>query len=300
MQQFNTIEVKDIIKAAWRGKYIIFLSVVICSASALFWSLSLPNIYEAELTIVADEAQGEGSNMSQLGSLASLAGINVGSSSSKSQLALEVLKTRTFLSDFISMYGLKEVLMAVNDWDPISGELVYNLALYDPIKKKWLRPPNGLKKSIPSDFEVAEFFLKNNLQVLTDDSGITTKIYVSHYSPIVATEIANTLVKYLNETMKKRVIKDSVAAIEYIEKELGKTNNIAMKNTLYSIMEGQLKTKMLANSKESYVFKIIDKAYQPEMKSSPRRAIICILAFLASFLLSTIAMVTFNLFQTTD
>ncbi len=50
-----------------------------------------------------------------------------------------------------------------------------------------------------------------------------------------------------------------------------------VKATLFSLVEEQMKTKMLANVRSEYVFKTIDPPYQPEVKSGPFRSIIVLL-----------------------
>ena len=45
---------------------------------------------------------------------------------------------------------------------------------------------------------------------------------------------------------------------------------------------------MLASSNEAYVFKAIDSPFVPEKKSSPRRALICIIGTLIGAILSLI------------
>lgn len=294
MQSYKLIDVKDILNALWRGKFFIFFVVFMCSSVAVYWSLSLPNLYRAELKMIPSENQSQDSG--QLSGLASLAGINLNKNSSKSGLALEVIKTKQFLAKFIEEKELREVLMASQSWDNKSGELAFNDLIYSVELEKWVRQPQGLKRVTPSYIEAATFFLANNLKILTDDAGVT-HIYVTHFSPVIAATIANDLVGFLNSEIQEQTISESEEAISYLEIQLKNTTNSMLQNTLYRLMETELRTIMLAKSKDGYAFKVIDEAFIPEEKSSPRRAIICALAFIASLILSSVGIVIYFVFR---
>jgi LPS O-antigen subunit length determinant protein (WzzB/FepE family) len=63
---------------------------------------------------------------------------------------------------------------------------------------------------------------------------------------------------------------------------------------LFSLIEEQTKTLMLANVREEYVFKTVDPAVVPERKSKPMRVFIVILtALLSGFFMSMIVVVRY-------
>ena len=74
----DDIDLKKLFDAIWDGKWIIVASATILSMIAVIISISLPNVYKSEalLSPVVSEA-GAGQAMSNIGGLASLAGINL-------------------------------------------------------------------------------------------------------------------------------------------------------------------------------------------------------------------------------
>ncbi|MDB9747805.1 LPS O-antigen length regulator, partial [Gammaproteobacteria bacterium] len=58
-----------------------------------------------------------------------------------------------------------------------------------------------------------------------------------------------------------------------------------LKEAITQLLESQMQTLMMASVSESYIFKIINSPVVAEEKSSPSRAIICILgAFLGAII----------------
>ncbi len=60
-----------------------------------------------------------------------------------------------------------------------------------------------------------------------------------------------------------------------------------MQSTFYKLIEEQTKSLMLAEVQEEFVFRVIDPAVVPELKDSPKRALICILGMLFGGLLGS-------------
>ena len=59
-----------------------------------------------------------------------------------------------------------------------------------------------------------------------------------------------------------------------------------MREVFYTIIEEQVKSKMLAEASPEYVFVTVSPAMVPEEKSQPKRALICILGLLLGGMLS--------------
>jgi uncharacterized protein involved in exopolysaccharide biosynthesis len=86
--------------------------------------------------------------------------------------------------------------------------------------------------------------------------------------------------------MKKDDIDEANKSIKYLHKGLNDTSLSEMKKVFYQLIEQQEQTKMLASVREQYVLKTIDPAVVSEIKESPKRALICILATLLGGALS--------------
>ncbi|EJC1208081.1 LPS O-antigen length regulator, partial [Vibrio parahaemolyticus] len=124
----DEIDLRELFKALWKGKWIIIAATFIFAIVSVLYTLSLPNIYKADALLAPAESSNGGglSKMAgQLGGLAALAGVNIGGSeSSQTDLALEVMKSRQFISQFVNKHDLIVPLMAVKNWDLDTNKLV--------------------------------------------------------------------------------------------------------------------------------------------------------------------------------
>ncbi|TOC15663.1 LPS O-antigen length regulator, partial [Vibrio parahaemolyticus] len=76
----NEVDIIDLIKALWRGKWLIIASTVIFALGSILFALSQPNIYQADALLAPTETSNGGglSKMAgQFGGLAALAGVNL-------------------------------------------------------------------------------------------------------------------------------------------------------------------------------------------------------------------------------
>ncbi len=277
----DEIDLKELFNALWRGKWIILLSSFVAAVVAVLYTLNLPNIYKSEALLAPTEESG-GNGLSalagQFGGLASLAGINLsGASGDKVTIALELLKSRQFIGEFIQNNDLKPAIMAAEGWNPSSNSLLYDESIYQIDTNKWVRDTKPPKKSEPSAQEVHKEFVKENLVVTQDkETGLVT-LSIKHVSPFVAKEIASKLVDAINTKMRQNDISDAQKSIDYLNDALLKTNVADMQQIFYQLIEKQQQTKMLANVRDEYVLKVIDPPIVADEKSGPKRAIICVL-----------------------
>ncbi len=92
---------------------------MIFAVASVFFALSKPDIYKASAILAPASSEGGGginAMAGQLGGLASFAGINLGGVGvDKTALALEILKSRSFIEAFISKHELLVPLMAAKN-----------------------------------------------------------------------------------------------------------------------------------------------------------------------------------------
>ncbi|MGP1390446.1 MAG: Wzz/FepE/Etk N-terminal domain-containing protein [Vibrio diabolicus] len=288
----DEIDLSGLLKALWKGKWIIIITTFIFTTGAVVYSLSLPNIYKADALLAPAESSGGGglsSMTGQLGGLAALAGVNLGGrESSKAELAVQVLESRQFIDSFISRHNLLVPLIASKGWDLNNNELLINEDLYDDEKAVWLRKPKGLRGASPSAQEAYEVFSKNVLTVNQDkDTGLYS-LAVKHYSPYIAQQWVNWLIEDINNVMRARAIAETTQNLSYLNTQLNNTSVAEMQSTFYKLIEEQTKSLMLAEIQEEFVFRVIDPAVIPEIKVAPNRGVICILGMLIGIFIGSI------------
>ncbi|TNH80218.1 Wzz/FepE/Etk N-terminal domain-containing protein [Aeromonas sobria] len=279
----DEIDLRELFAALWRGKWWIVASTLVCAGIAVIFALSLPNIYRSEALLVpsADQQGGGLAAMAaQFGGLASLAGVNLsGGGSDKTAIAVEIGKSRQFLSHFIRKHQLEVPLLAVIKADKVTGELLVDKDIYDVDTKKWVRELPSGKSVEPTEWELVKAF--RALASISQDtkSGLVT-VAVEYYSPESAKQWVDWLVADLNEAMKLRDQTDATRNITYLKAQLEKTPVADMQKVFYQLIEDQTKTLMLTEVNQEYVFKTLDPAVVAEEKAKPKRALIAVLGTL--------------------
>lgn len=289
--QEDQIDLSELFRIIWQGKWLIIIITVAFALGSVLYSLSLPNIYRSEAILTpAEDSNGGGlSRMAgQLGGLANLAGINLGSSSSnKTVIALEILKSRAFLTEFVEKYDILPELMAVDTWSRDSG-LKYNKEIYDPVEGVWLRKVKAPRSVRPSSWEYVKVLRESVLEVAKNEENGLVTIGINHKSPEIAQQWVTWLIEDINNNMRLRDIEEAKRSVKYLHEELQRTSLSDMQQVFYQLIEQQTQTMMLANVRPEYVFQIIDPPVVPEQKHKPSRALISIIGTMLGGILSLV------------
>ena len=286
----DEIDLRELFTAIWQGKWIIIAITTLFAVASVFYAINQPNIYKSEALLAPaeqDQQGGLGALAGQFGGLASLAGVNLGSGGGvdKTQMALEVLKSRQFTSEFIQKHNILPDLMAAESWNREKNTVIYDDELYNVEQSKWVREVKAPFKPKPSMQEAYKEFKKVVSANSNKETGMVT-VAIEHVSPYIAQQWANWLIKDINVTMKQREVLEANKSTEFLMKQLEQTKIADIRAVLYKLVEEQTKTIMFANVRDEYVFKTIDPALVPEEKSGPKRALLCILGVLLGGMLS--------------
>ncbi len=247
---------------------------------ALIWAINQPNVYTAQTLLMptSEDSGGLGGLAGNLGGLAAMAGVSLPEGKTDNvKLALELVETQSFLGSFIEDNDLIVPIMAAEGWDEASNELIIDPDKYDVNTKTWVRKPKLPRKVIPSTQETYEALLKL-ITVEQDPKSKFVKLSVDFYSPFIAAEWTQKLVDKLNQSIRLRDKQEATESIAYLEKLSQESNVYGLRNMFSSLMEEQIKSRMLAEVRIDYVFKIVDPAVVPELKSKPKRSIIIVVA----------------------
>ena len=86
------------------------------------------------------------------------------------------------------------------------------------------------------------------------DEDLTTGVItvrVEWTDPETAASWANDLVKLANEIVRIRALTEAQRNVDYLKQELSRTNVVGLQQVLYSLLESELNTIMLANDRKS-------------------------------------------------
>ncbi|MBW3526234.1 LPS O-antigen length regulator [Shewanella sp. NKUCC05_KAH] len=297
----DEIDLRELFAVIWQGKWLIIAITAVFAIGSVVFAIMQPNVYKSEALLApAAEEQGGGLSAlaSQFGGLASLAGVNLGSKggTDKTQLSIEVLKSRQFTSDFIQKHNILADLMAAKKWDRDLDIIVYDADLYDVKSNHWVRKVDPPLKPEPSMQEAYKVFSKI-LAINTDkETGMVT-LSIDHVSPSIAKQWVTWLVEDINKVMKERDVAEANRSSEFLNRQIALTNVADIKAILYKLVEEQAKTIMFAEVRDEYVFKTIDPALVPEEKAKPKRALICVLGTMLGGILGVMLVLIRHFFR---
>lgn len=230
-------------------RWVIIASVVgfaIAFTAAAF--LSTP-IYRA--TVVLAPANNHSTfaaldaSSSPLSGLASLAGINLGAKNSGMQEALAVLQSREFGELFIKNDALMPQIYA-NEWDTAQG--------------RWKVPA----VRAPTIGEAFRYFDKHIRHVEQDQKTGLIILHVQWRNRRLAAQWANDMVNQINAEMRARAIRRSSTFLKYLENAYDSTSVIPTRDAVATLIETQVKQKMIASVSKDFAFRVVDRALPPD------------------------------------
>jgi uncharacterized protein involved in exopolysaccharide biosynthesis len=293
MPASDEIDLRELFAVIWSGKIIIAAVTFLFAVVAIFYTLSVPDIYASEVTLTP--ADDSGNNLTgQLGGIAALAGVSFGSQAvNKTEIIIEIMKSRDFIARFIRKERIEVTLMAAHGWDKKNNKIIINPEVYDISKNVWMSGNTGDNKSEPSIQEMTDSF-RNLMQINTDKLSGVVRVSFKHYSPYFAKSTLDNFIDVLNNEMRNRDLAEAEKSIKYLNEQLKKTDVSDFRLTIFSLIEEQTKKAMLANVRDDYAFKVIDPAVVPETKSEPKRLVLVVSSMLIGFFLAIVFVLVFS------
>mgnify|MGYP000409793421 CR=1 FL=1 len=255
MRQFvlddDVLSISSFLGIFWRLKWLIIVITSLISGLSVFYAVSQPDVYRAHLIAVTPDEKGSNpmSGLSgQLGGLAGIAGISLGGSSDqKLEQIKELIRSRSFLQNFIEKHGLVVDILASTDWDKSKNKIIYNESLYDDKNQQWVRTPPPFKDVVPTAWEAYPVLLtKINIEALVKKKML--KLSVDHYSPYKAKEWVELLLADINEFYRVRSKTEAKRSIDYLKEALEKTNISEVKTMFYGLLQDQIKGEIMAHT----------------------------------------------------
>jgi len=244
-----------------------------CALGAGFGFLPA-KIYRAEtvlLPVSLAEASGRTSGLQDggLSSLAGLAGISVGETDDFRKQSLALLTSKDFIVQFIQEEKLLPILYA----------------------GKWNASRGGWRvgaSDAPTIDDALEMFERTILTVSPDRRSGLTIVAVEWRDRLLAAQWANTLVARANSELRRRAIEDSEKKLAFLNNKLAETSVTEIQQTLYRLMEAELRKITLASVTHEYAFRVVDSARVPLAKQSvrPRPMLALTLALSGALMLS--------------
>ena len=301
-QYDDEIDLRELFAVLWAGKVRIIAITAIFAFASVVYALSLPNQYKATVLLAPSQSSSSGLSgaLGQLGGLASLAGVSIGGGeSNESQLAQEIMKSWGFIEGFIADNNLAVEVYAAEDWDKSSNKLQIDQDIYDATTNTWLVEDDSGQQGAPNSWELYESF-SERFAVSEDKKSGLISVSIEYYSPQIAKRWLDLYISAINKHMQDRQILKVGRNIEYLEAQIEKIEIAGMQEVFYTIIEEQLKSKMLAEASPDYAFTAVRPSMVPQEKSQPKRALICVLGALLGGMLSVLMVLVLHYARKSD
>jgi uncharacterized protein involved in exopolysaccharide biosynthesis len=246
--QVDEFDLVALWKFAWGHKYLILTVALVFAALGGVVGFNITPIFRAEIVVIPARSGGMGGagglsgQLGGLASIANLAGVNLDSAGSADREAKAILQSRRLDEDFITQNNLLGVIL-----------------------------PNSNKTS--TLWLAVKAFREGVLTIKEDKRTGLTTLDVDWKDPAVAAQWANGFVALANERIRARAIDDANRNIKFLNEQIDKTRVVEVQRSMYSLIENETKTLMLASAKTEYAFSVIDPAVPPERKVSPHRSL---------------------------
>ena len=289
-QYEDEIDLRKFFSVLWADKIKIIAITAIFAFSSLVYAFSLPNQYKATALLAPSQSDSGGLSgaLGQLGGLASLAGVSIeGGENQESHIAQEIMKSWSFIENFIAENDLAIDIYAADSWDKEKNRLQIDQSIYDSITKSWLVEDDDGQQGPPTSWQLYESFL-DRVEVSEDKQSGLISVSIEYYSPQIAKKWVDLYISAINKHMQERQVEKVSRNIEYLEAQINKTDIAEMQEVFYSIIQEQIKSKMLAEASPDYVFITVSPSMEPEENSEPKRLLIFILATIIGGILSVL------------
>ena len=269
----DVINLRGVMRTIVAGWKPLALTAIACGLVTAGLSLLLQDWYRAEVIVapvVPESLEQQGGLESELGGIASIVGVELPGEGGKKAQAYATLTSRGFAGEFITSQGLMPILFA-DKWDANAHSW-----------RKGIKPPTleaGIKKFTATVRTVAQ-----------DKKTGMVKITVDWYSRELVAVWANRIVEMANDRLRTVAVSDADRSIDFLNKELAKTNVVEMQHAIYRVIEDQVNKAMLANVQREYAFKVIDPAVEPVMKAGPHRSILTLVGAAIGFFVALIVL----------
>lgn len=239
----DEIDLFELWETLVEGKWLILGCAALCFLAATALAFIMTPKYEAKLvaSFAEDDAGGGAGLSAQYAGLAEIAGISLGGGGGSKEASLAFLQSRGFIEKFIEEEGLMTVLFAKS---------------WDAEKKQW----KVSEDEIPTPWKAYDFFSKKVMNVTMDKKTNLLTLTITWKDRNQGVHWANELVRRANETLRQKSITETQSSLDFLQKELEKTSIVEVQNTIYRVMESQVKSMMMANTQEQFAFKVIDPA----------------------------------------
>lgn len=267
------LSLAEIIAVLWSNRWLLLGCVLTTTVLCVAASFLVTPKYRLTTTLVAasgERSMGIGDLAGQLTGFSGLSQLVPSGDAQKIEETIAVLRSRAFLENFIDSHDLLPMLFSDQ---------------YDFRNSRWKD-----EADVPSLWQGYEYLSQDVLSIVDGQSGSLVQLAIVWMDPDVGATWANQLVADVNELMRLRAIEEAEKSLEFLRNEVEKTNLVGVKQSIYGLIETQVKSRMIANVRPEFVFRVVDPARPPDVGAyfRPKRALWAISGLMLGLLVGCI------------
>lgn len=238
----------------WQGRWIVIGITGMFIAAGVSYALLAKEKFRAEVIMSSSGQRSIPNALNQLGGLAALAGVSIGSNNVAVPVA--VLQSRGLAKEFIEEMKIQDELLKGKSGDDLDARDAVTVFVED----------------VRTVFEERR-------------TGIVT-LTIEWTDPTVAADWANKLVARLNDRLRSQALEEAERNVAYLRKEMAATDVVSQQQSIGRVLEAEMQKLLLARGNDDFALKILDRATPPKKRSSPKRTVIVVVAAILGFLVS--------------
>ena len=274
------ISLSDILGVIWNDKFFIILVTIISIFFAYIYSLGITEKYSVTAKLFqTDNSRAENAISRDTG----LINLLSGSTSNKGRLSYvnEILESKDFFSYLLDTSKI-ELVLDRNKFNslPENEEALKASILDSSPRKEEINHQTFYR--LHALFLDSFKFEKLNL----------VELNVLHENANASKVLAEVIVEKLNTRLKNLDLIEAQNSVEYLTQATMETQNIAIKQALNNLIESNLHTIVLTNTKQQYALEYLDKPYKPLSPSYPNKLLYIYSGFILGLFLSILISLT--------
>jgi uncharacterized protein involved in exopolysaccharide biosynthesis len=275
--QDTALSIFDFLKAIKDNFKFIFVITSLGFILTASYSLLVQEIYTSTALLQANINQKGGANTrnNSLTGIAEMAGIGPGSTGvTPEHLAYQKLKSKEFFEILYNDDRFIANIFAYKTYQKKNNNDIYSSS-YDDESSKWLVPK-------PIFQEAYHYFHQDYLTVIDNVRKGTTEIRISHPSPVLAAKLLQQVISEVNKFATLDDKAEAKRSLDYLKDQSSKTILVEVKKVLASLIQTEVQTLMMTEVSNEYLYKVIDKPYEPFYRSYPKKSQMVVIGTISS------------------
>ena len=258
----------DYLTVLLKRKGLIFFVAFITGLAALIVTLTMPDVYRSEATIIPrPRDEDSAAKISPLQDLVGVAGeiVRFGARGDVDKFEI-VLKSRELTRRVVEKYDLMPDLFE-EQWDPLM---------------------NGWKEDPAPTFQDAYELLLDMLNVSRQSGTDILTLAFEHEDPRFAKIMVANYLAELSESLREETLEEAAQNKRFLEEQLDGTSDILLKEKLWLLLSKEIEKEIFLKAQRYHGFIVLDPpvAPDPNKKVKPNRPLIFILSVVSALLVA--------------